>query len=57
MIAGKRYLPLAYTKAADIAADPLVKMLPIAEPQVLSKETGFTLRVTAEGKLHPFLQL
>ena len=43
-----------YVKLAD---DPLVKLLPITEPKVLQKDTGFTLRATSEGKLRPFLQL
>ena len=54
LIAGKRYLPLAFAKLGD---DPLAKMLPITAPTELKKETGFTLRVTGEGKLRPFLQL
>jgi len=54
MVAGKRYLPMEYAKQAD---DPLVKLLPITEPRVIAKETGFTLAVTGEGKLRPFLQL
>lgn len=54
LIAGKRNLPLEYLKLAD---DPLVKLLPIIEPTPLTKDDGFTLRVTNEGKLYPFLQL
>jgi hypothetical protein len=57
LLAGKRYLPLAYTKAADAGDDPLVKMLPVTRPRELTTQTGFTLRVTNEGKLRPFMQL
>ena len=57
LLAGKRHLPLAYTKVSQAANDPLVKMLPITEPREWIKETGFTLRVSGEGKLRPFLQL
>ena len=57
LIAGKRSMPLEYVQADKAGADPLVKMLPITEAQVLQKETGFALRVTAEGRSRPFLQL
>ena len=56
LIAGKRHLPMDYL-AAKKADDPLVNMLPITEARELKKETGFTLRVTSEGKLRPFLQI
>lgn len=54
LIAGKRHLPMAFAKMVD---EPFVRMLPITEPRELKKDTGFTLRVTGEGKLRPFLQL
>jgi hypothetical protein len=54
MVAGKRHVPMDYVKTPD---DPLAKMLPITEPKLLEKESGFTLRVTGEGKLQSFLQL
>jgi hypothetical protein len=54
LIAGKRHLPMDYVKQTD---DPLAKLLPITEPRILQKDTGFALRPTSEGKLRPFLQL
>jgi hypothetical protein len=53
VVAGKRHMPLAYRDVDD----PLAKMLPISEPREFKKEGGFTLQVTGEGKLQPFLQL
>ncbi len=53
LVAGKRYLPMAYTGADD----PLLKMLPIVQPRELKQETGFTLRVTGDGRQRPFLNL
>ncbi len=57
LVAGKRYLPLKYTDADPQGNDPLVKMLPISAPRELRTDKGFTLRVSAEGKLQPFLHL
>jgi hypothetical protein len=64
MIAGKRYLPKAYTALAPDAPpngrgeeDPFAKLLPITAPTELKNDAGFALRVANDGKLQPFLQL
>ena len=57
LVAGKRSLPLAFTSQPDAVNDPLVKLLPIQKPRVIDRKDGFTLRLTAEGKRAPFLQL
>jgi hypothetical protein len=54
LVAGKRNLPMEYIKQAD---DPLAKLIPISDPKVMQQSTGFTLAITNEGKLRPFLQL
>ncbi len=56
LCAGKRYLPLAYLQAAEVD-DPLLKLLPIVEPQVLQPPGGFTWRLSAVGRRTSFLQL
>ncbi len=61
-MAGKRYLPLAYlnattTSKGKIEEDPLAQMLPITAPTEWRKDTGFSLRITTEGKLRSFLNL
>jgi hypothetical protein len=57
LVAGKRYLPLAYTGGPKAEDDPLVKLLPITSPTVLRPEAGFALRPTSDGKRTPFLDL
>lgn len=57
LVAGKRYLPLAYTRGPKADDDPLVKMLPITAATELRPEAGFLLRPTSEGKMAPFLSL
>lgn len=57
LLAGKRYMPLAFAATGNSNDDPLAKLLPITEPRIYAKEKGFTLHVTAEGKQRPFLQL
>lgn len=56
LVAGKRYLPLAYAKSTG-DEDPLAKMLPITQAMEWRKDSGFSLRVTGEGKLRSFLNL
>lgn len=59
MLAGKQHMPLSYRDArrpADEQEDPILKLLPIEEPRVVSPATkGFPLTLTAEGRLAPFL--
>jgi hypothetical protein len=55
--AGKRYMPLAYAKAPATAQDPLVKLLPIADPGPLQPPAGFVWRLSAAGRQTSFLQL
>jgi hypothetical protein len=73
LVAGKRFLPQAYLqeqaggdgaapkpdggKDANAQGDPLVKMLPIEEPHVLSPARGFRRRPTGEAQLVPFMQM
>jgi hypothetical protein len=70
IVAGKRFTPLAYTqlpaqplapnektKKGGETADPIVKLLPIKDPQVVRPEQGFPVTLTAEGKATPFLKM
>src|SRR5262249_18379940 len=57
IVAGKRAMPLAFTNSPGAANDPLVKVLPIQEPQAFQPKEGFGIRLTAAGKQEAFLQL
>jgi hypothetical protein len=57
LVAGKRFLPLAFSSAADAAADPLLELLPIEEPRAVQPGKGFPVTLTYEGKQAPFLQM
>lgn len=56
LVAGKRFLPLDY-RGAELAGDPLVKMLPITDLRPVRPEDGFRLVLTEEGYNSPFLQM
>ncbi|HYT93728.1 MAG TPA: hypothetical protein VEL76_33725 [Gemmataceae bacterium] len=58
ILAGKRYMPLAFHSAAsDDEDDPLLRMLPIEKPRAVSPGTGFPVTLTHDGGLTPFLQM
>jgi hypothetical protein len=59
VVAGKRYMPLAYPEAgADGGdADPIRKMLPIEAPRVTALLDGFTPVLTADGRETKFMDL
>lgn len=56
ILAGQRAMPASFV-AADPAADPLTKLLPITEPRGVRAADGFPVVPTAEGKLAGFLQM
>jgi hypothetical protein len=60
MLAGKRFMPMAYVKAFDPTAkdlDPLLKLLPITNERVYDSNDGFKITLTEEGQRVPFLQM
>ena len=60
IVAGKRWMPEAFARPAAPApedGDPLLKLLPIQNPEVIRPVRGFPVTLTAEGRLTPFLQL
>jgi hypothetical protein len=58
VLAGKRFMPLAFpTTGADGQADPLRKLLPIDDPQVLAPADGFALALTRAGSDTRFMRL
>jgi hypothetical protein len=59
VLAGKRAMPLAFTGAADSGpeGDPLLRLLPIEQPQAVRPPAGFPITLTFEGKSTPFLQM
>jgi hypothetical protein len=60
IIAGKRFMPLAFEGAKPQAAeetDPLLKLLPITKPHVVKPLDGFPITLTDEGQRTPLLQL
>jgi hypothetical protein len=59
LLAGKRFMPLAYTKLFDPATelDPLLKLLPIVNERVYDSADGFKVTLTEEGQQVPFLQM
>lgn len=54
LVAGKRAMPQAFLGDGD---DPLPRLLPIEEPQVVTPAAGFPMTLTPEGRLAAFLQL
>lgn len=56
ILAGKRSMPLEFAKP-QAADDPLTKLLPIVEPQVVKPADGFSIALTDEGKHTPLMQL
>jgi hypothetical protein len=59
MLAGKRWMPLAFAAGADGGpeGDPLLRLLPIEQPQAVRPPAGFPVTLTYEGKATPFLQM
>jgi len=59
ILAGKRFMPLAYAKMFDPATelDPLLKLLPIVNERVYDSADGFKVTLTEEGQQVPFLQM
>ncbi|MBY0523248.1 MAG: hypothetical protein K2R98_07610 [Gemmataceae bacterium] len=60
MLAGKRYMPMAYAKDYNPASeqmDPLLKLLPIVNERPFDAHDGFQVTLTDEGKRVPFLQM
>jgi hypothetical protein len=56
IVAGKRWMPTAYAAPAG-ETDPLLKLLPILEPQPIALVRGFPITLTHEGQGTPFLQM
>jgi hypothetical protein len=59
VLAGKRAMPLAFTGPGDGGpeGDPLLRLLPIEQPQAVRPVAGFPVTLTFEGKNTPFLQM
>jgi hypothetical protein len=59
VLAGKRAMPLAYAAGADGGpeGEPLLRLLPIEQPQAVRPVAGFPVTLTFEGKGTPFLQM
>jgi von Willebrand factor type A domain len=59
LLAGKRFMPLGYTKLFDPAneLDPLLKLLPIVNERAYDSADGFKVTLTEEGQQVPFLQM
>jgi hypothetical protein len=61
LLAGKRWLPLAYADAAPTAGetDPLLKLLPILRPHVVQTTAtrGLAMQLTPDGQLAAYLQM
>ncbi len=57
VLAGKRAMPLAFLGGAGAEDDPLLKLLPIEQPQAIRPAAGFAVTLTYEGKTTPFLQM
>jgi hypothetical protein len=60
LLAGKRFMPKAFEKedvVAEKETDPLLKMLPILEPRVVSPRLGFPVTLTQLGKQTTYLQM
>jgi len=59
MVAGKRWMPWNFIKGGTPEADldPLVRLLPIQNPKVMTPELGFPMTLTGEGRMVPFLRM
>jgi hypothetical protein len=59
LLAGKHAMPLLYLKqlADDKQPDPLMKLLPVQNLQVIKPKDGFALTLTPEGEQAPYLQI
>ncbi|HKI37960.1 MAG TPA: hypothetical protein VKA46_39260 [Gemmataceae bacterium] len=59
VLAGKRSMPLGFggADAGGAEGDPLLRLLPIEQPQVVRPTEGFPVTLTYEGKNTPFLQM
>jgi hypothetical protein len=70
IVAGKRFMPLAYVplrgapldpqkdgKKGEEEADPILKLLPVKDPRVVRPEQGFPMTLTGEGKATAFLKM
>ncbi len=58
ILAGKRFMPLAYGQATgEREEEPLLRLLPVSDVREVRPTAGFPMRLTAEGRLSPFLQL
>ena len=58
VLCGKRFMPLAFgASGIERDNDPLGRLLPVSDVQEVRPVDGFSLRLTAEGRLSPFLQL
>jgi hypothetical protein len=58
ILAGKRAMPLGYPDLGpDGEGDPLRKLLPIEEPQVVAPADGFPVTLTQDGKDAEFMKL
>ncbi len=58
ILAGKRYMPLAYPVAgAGGESDPLRKLLPIESPHAVAPTEGFGIALTPAGKETKFMEM
>ncbi len=58
ILAGKRFMPLAYPEAeANGEADPFRKLLPIESPRTVSPVEGFPVTLTQAGKETKFMEM
>ena len=58
ILAGKRYMPLAYPEIeANGETDPLRKLLPIESPRVVAPVEGFRVTLTGSGRETKFLEM
>jgi len=58
ILAGKRFMPLAYPEAeANGEADPLRKLLPIESPRIVAPVEGFPLTLTQTGRETKFMEM
>jgi hypothetical protein len=58
ILAGKRFMPLAYPEAGPGGeADPLRKLLPVESPRAFAPEDGFALTLAQGGREMKFMEL
>ena len=57
VVAGKRYMPMAYPDAEGADADPIRKMLPIESPRAAAPLDGFIPALSADGRETKFMGL